>query len=317
MSIARRLIASSGGGEVEPFKFQLTVSTGQTYGLPLFSVAGTQPNIIVDWGDSSESTVTDVNDANRFHTYTSGGTYTVSIIGSLPGFRVDNDTYKLLYSAISEWGNVGLRSLNFYGCVNITSIPSATNGLSRVTQWNNTFRGTSITSIPSGLFAFSTSAYEFVDTFSFTKITSIPSGLFNFSTSAYEFVDTFSFTKITSVPNNLFDNNTGVSSFASTFNACTSLISVPNELFRYNTTVINFSSTFRNNRALTNIPTFQYNQNVSIFLNVFNMSSTNNGSSNWGTVEALWSRNPEPLGVNAFNNCTGATNFSSIPINWK
>ena len=291
MSIARRLIASSGGGEVEPFKFQLTVSAGQTYGLPLFSVAGTQPNIIVDWGDSSESTVTDVNDANRFHTYTSGGTYTVSIIGSLPGFRVDNDTYKLLYSAILEWGNVGLRSLNFYGCVNITSIPSATNGLSRVTQWNNTFRGTSITSIPSGLFAFSTSAYEFVDTFSFTKITS--------------------------VPNNLFDNNTGVSSFASTFNACTSLVTVPNELFRYNTNVINFSSTFRNNRALTNIPTFQYNTNVSIFLNVFNMSSTNNGSSNWGTVEALWSRNPEPLGVNAFNNCTGATNFSSIPINWK
>ena len=276
---------------MEPFKFQLTVSAGQTYGLPLFSVAGTQPNIIVDWGDSSESTVTDVNDANRFHTYTSGGTYTVSIIGSLPGFRVDNDTYKLLYSAISEWGNVGLRSLNFYGCVNITSIPSATNGLSRVTQWNNTFRGTSITSIPSGLFAFSTSAYEFVDTFSFTKITS--------------------------VPNNLFDNNTGVSSFASTFNACTSLISVPNELFRYNTTVINFSSTFRNNRALTNIPTFQYNTNVSIFLNIFNMSSTNNGSSNWGTVEALWSRNPEPLGVNAFNNCTGVTNYNAIPINWK
>ena len=276
---------------MEPFKFQLTVSAGQTYGLPVFSVAGTQPNINVDWGDGSESAVANVNDASRFHTYTSGGTYTVSIIGSLSGFRVDNDTYKLLYSAILEWGNVGLRSLNFYGCVNITSIPSATNGLSRVTQWNNTFRGTSITSIPSGLFAFSTSAYEFVDTFSFTKITS--------------------------VPNNLFDNNTGVSSFASTFNACTSLISVPNELFRYNTTVINFSSTFRNNRALTNIPTFQYNQNVSIFLNVFNMSSTNNGSSNWGTVEALWSRNPEPLGVNAFNNCTGATNFSSIPINWK
>ena len=291
MSIARRLIASSGGGEVEPFKFQLTVSAGQTYGLPLFSVAGTQPNIIVDWGDSSESTVTDVNDANRFHTYTSGGTYTISIIGSLPGFRVDNDTYKLLYSAILEWGNVGLRSLNFYGCVNITSIPSATNGLSRVTQWNNTFRGTSITSIPSGLFSFSTAAEEFVDTFSFTTITS--------------------------VPNNLFDNNTNASSFASTFNACTSLVTVPNELFRYNTNVINFSSTFRNNRALENIPTFQYNQNVSIFLNIFNMSSTNNGSSNWGNVEALWSRSPEPLGVNAFNNCTGVTNYNAIPTNWK
>jgi hypothetical protein len=291
MSIARRLVSSSGGGSVEPFRFQLTVSTGQTYGLPLFSVAGTQPNIIVDWGDSSESTITNVNDSNRFHTYTSGGTYTVSIIGSLPGFRVDNDAYKTLYSAILDWGNVGLRSLNFYGCVNITSIPNATSGLGRVTQWNNTFRGTSITSIPSGLF--------------------------DFSTSAYEFVDTFSFTKITSVPNNLFDVCTGTSSFSSTFNACTSLVSVPNELFRYNTNVINFSSTFRNNRALTNIPTFQYNQNVSIFLNIFNMSSTNNGSSSWGNVEELWNRVPEPLGTNAFNNCTGVTNYAAIPFNWK
>lgn len=291
MSIARRLVASSGGGSVAPFRFQLTVSAGQQYALPLFSVGGTQPNIIVDWGDNIESTITDVNDVERFHNYSSSGTYTVSIIGSLPGFRVDNDIYKTLYSGILDWGNVGLRSLNFYGCVNITSIPSATSGLGRVTQWNNTFRGTSITSIPSGLF--------------------------DFSTQAYEFVDTFSFTKITSVPNNLFDSNTGVSSFASTFNACTSLVSVPTELFRYNTSVINFSSTFRNNRALTNIPTFQYNTNVSIFLNIFNMSSSNNGSSNWGNVEQLWTRSPEPLGVNAFNNCFGVTNYSSIPVNWK
>ena len=291
MSIARRLVSSSGGGQVEPFKFQIAVSAGQTYGLPLFSVSGTQPNIIVDWGDTSESTITDINDSARFHTYTSAGTYTVSIIGSLPGFRVDNDVYKTLYTSIVQWGNVGLRSLNFYGCVNITSIPNATSGLGRVTQWNNTFRGTSITSIPSGLF--------------------------DFSTSAYEFVDTFSFTKITSVPNNLFDNNTNASSFASTFNACTSLVSVPNLLFRFNTNVINFSSTFRNNRALTNIPTFQFNTNVSIFLNIFNMSSSNNGSSNWGNVEELWTRSPEPLGVNAFNNCFGITNYSSIPVNWK
>ena len=90
-----------------------------------------------------------------------------------------------------------------------------------------------------------------------------------------------------------------------------------NELFRYNTQVINFSSAFRNCRALTNIPTFQYNLSVTTFANIFNMSSTTNGSSNWGTVEALWDREPEPLGINAFNNCTGITNYAVIPINWK
>ena len=170
MSIARRLIASTGGGAVEPFKFQIAVASGQTYKLPLFSVNGTQPNIIVSWGDSSESTITDTSDSDKFHTYTSGGTYEIQIIGSLPGFRVENDIYRTLYTAILDWGNVGIRSINFHGCINITTIPNATSGLGRVTIWNNTFRGTGITSIPSGLFDFSTNASQFVDTFSFTQI---------------------------------------------------------------------------------------------------------------------------------------------------
>jgi hypothetical protein len=292
MSIARRLVTSAGNGEVLPFQFQLTVGNGQLYELPLVTVSGTQPNIQVSWGDGSSSPIIqDVTDIERYHTYTSAGTYTVSILGSLPGFRVDNSVYKLLYTSIIDWGNVGLRSVNFYGCTNITTIPGGAIGLSRVTQFNNTFRSTSITSIPSDLFTLAVSAESFTDTFSFTKITSVPA--------------------------NLFDSCTSATSFSSTFNACTSLVSVPTELFRYNTQVINFSSTFRNNRALTNIPTFQYNPNVTVFLNIFNMSSTTNGSSSWGSVEALWDREPEPLGTNAFNNCTGITNYASIPVNWK
>jgi hypothetical protein len=94
-------------------------------------------------------------------------------------------------------------------------------------------------------------------------------------------------------------------------------VSVPNELFRYNTQAINFSSTFRNNRALTNIPTFQYNTLVTSFANIFNMSSTTNGSSSWGIVEELWNRVPEPLGIDAFRNCTGITNYASIPVIWR
>lgn len=292
MSIARRLITSAGSGEVLPFQFQLTVGNGQLYELPLVTVGGTQPNIQVSWGDGSSSPIIqNVTDIERYHTYASAGTYTVSIIGSLPGFRVDNSVYKLLYTDIVDWGNVGLRSVNFYGCTNITTIPGGAIGLSRVTQFNNTFRNTNITSIPSDLFTLAVSAESFTDTFSFTKITSVPA--------------------------NLFDSCTSATSFSSTFNACTSLVSVPNELFRYNTQVINFSSTFRNNRALTNIPTFQYNPNVTVFTNIFNMSSTTNGSASWGTVEALWDREPEPLGTNAFNNCTGIANYASIPVNWK
>lgn len=290
MGIFRRLITVT--GEVEPFQYTIQVTAGQVYGLPAKAVSGIQPNIIVSWGDGDpDSTILSETDANRFHTYSSSGTYTISIVGSLPGFRVDNDTYRLLYTAVTEWGDVGLRSVNFYGCSNLTSIPGGAVGLGRVTLFNNTFRG--------------------------TGLTSIPSDIFQFSTQATEFTDTFSFTAITSVPNNLFDNCTQAQIFNSTFNACLSLVSVPNELFRYNTQVINFSSTFRNNRALTNIPTFQYNTLVTTFANIFNMSSTTNGSSNWGTVEALWDRVPEPLGIDAFRNCTGITNYASIPVIWR
>lgn len=290
MGIARRLITVT--GDVEPFQFTIQVNPGQVYVLPAKAVGGIQPNISVSWGDgSSDSSIISETDGARFHTYTTAGTYTISIIGNLPGFRVDNDIFRFLYRTIIQWGNVGLRSINFFGCINLTTIPNGASGLARVTLFNNTFRATGITTIPADIFDYSPIAREFVDTFSFTPITSVPSGL--------------------------FDNCSQVQIFNSTFNACTSLVSVPNELYRFNPQVINFSSVHRNNRALTNIPTFQYNTLVATFANSFNMSSTTNGSSNWGTVEALWTRVPEPLGTGAFRNCTGATNFASIPLNWK
>ena len=152
MSIARRLVASAGGGVGEPFQFTLTLSVGQVFVLPVVSYAGLEPNIYVDWGDSTASEITSSTDANRFHTYASGGTYQISISGFLPGFRVDNSSYRLLYTSVDNWGDVGIRTINFYGCVNLTSIPGGAIGLNRVTVFNNTFRGTGLTSIPSDLF---------------------------------------------------------------------------------------------------------------------------------------------------------------------
>lgn len=290
MGIARRLVTVT--GDVEPFQYTIQVNAGQVYVLPAKAVGGIQPNIIVSWGDAtSDSNILSETDGARFHTYASSGTYTISIIGSLPGFRVDNDAYRSLYRTVVQWGDVGIRSINFYGCTNLTSIPNGAAGLGRVTLFNNTFRSTGLTTIPADIFQYSTLATEFVDTFSFTTITSVPTGL--------------------------FDNCPQAQIFNSTFNACTSLVSVPTELYRYNTQVINFSSVHRNNRALTNIPTFQYNTSVATFANMFNMSSTTNGSSSWGSVEELWNRVPEPLGIRAFRNCTGATNYASIPLNWR
>jgi len=301
MTIARRLIKIE--GEVEPFIVRIqTLSANTVLELSVYAADYRQPSCVVDWGDGSQSQITSTSDADRFHTYASAGTYDIEINGFLSGFRVDNNsTYRSLYRAVIQWGNVGLITVSFYGCNNLTSIPSSGfTGLNSVINWNNTFRS--------------------------TGLTSIPAGMFDESTLAQTFVDTFSYTSITSVPNNLFDNNTLVYSFSSVFNACTSLTTIPYELFRYNTGVVNFGSTFRNCRSLQNLPTFQYNQNVSIFLNIFNMSSTTNQSSQWDLDEALWTRtNPASiLGTGAFKNCTGiGTNpsstysYSDIPTNWK
>jgi hypothetical protein len=45
------------------------------------------------------------------------------------------------------------------------------------------------------------------------------------------------------------------------------------------------------------------------------MVSTTNSMS--GTAPTLWLRVPEPLGTAAFRNCTGLSNFASIPVNFK
>ena len=299
MTIARRLIKIE--GDVEPFIVRITTTIANTVlELPIYAADFRQPSIIVEWGDGQLSTITSTSDNDRFHTYVTPGTYDIVISGFLSGFRVDNNsTYRSLYRGVVQWGNVGLITLSFYGCNNFTFIPSSGfAGLNSVVNWNNTFRA--------------------------TGLTSIPAGMFDESGTAQTFIDTFSFTQVTSVPNNLFDNNTQVYSFSSCFNACTALTTIPYELFRYNTQVTNFSSTFRNCRQLQNIPTFQYNPNVSIFLNIFNMTSTTNQSSLWDLDEALWLRDPQPLGSDAFRNCTGiGTNPSStysyndIPLVWK
>jgi hypothetical protein len=52
--------------------------------LPLTTSTGL--NAVVDWGDSTTDTITVYNAPEVTHTYSSSGTYTISITGTLPGF---------------------------------------------------------------------------------------------------------------------------------------------------------------------------------------------------------------------------------------
>jgi hypothetical protein len=301
MGIFRRLVESDTSA-VFPFVFKITTTTANTvFTTPLADYGGLTPSLTISWGDGTGNSalITSSSSVDRIHTFVTPGTYTITISGFMPGFRVDNSaSIRNLITELVQWGIVGLRTVNFYGCVNLTAIPGSASlsgvggytGLAEVISFASFMRGTRITSIPSDIFNYSPNATTFTDSFSsITTITTVPSGLFN------------------NVPN--------VTTFASCFFACTALTSVPSNLFDNNTLAVNFSSTFRNCRALTNVLQFTFNTNVTIFNNVYNMSSTANALS--GTAPTLWTRNPTPSGAGAFTNCTGLTNYASIPVNFR
>jgi hypothetical protein len=297
MGIARRLVTVT-GGELESFVFRIvTTSANQTFELPIGNYGSTTPNFVVDWDDGSDNTITSATDSNRIHTFVTPGTYDISLNGIVPSFQVNNSAYRGLYTAVIAWGQASFRQLNFHGCSNLTSIPSSggsatgNDGLSTIFNLDNFLRSTGITTLPDGLLDFCVNVTSFVDSFSFMQITSIPTGF--------------------------FDNCTQTLSFNSTFNQCFGLTSIPSGLFDNTTNVTNFSSTFKSCISITSIPSGLFDNclNVSTFFSVFRMPNPVNSLS--GNAPELWTRSPEPLGLFAFRNATGLTNYASIPPNWK
>ena len=298
MGIAKRLVESE-SSVVFPFVFKVTTTASNTqFTVPLVDSSGLTPSVIINWGDGGANSplITSSTSVNRIHTYATAGVYTIEIIGQMPGFKVNNNAaIRSLITEIIDFGRVGLRTLDFNGCTNITSIPASGTmevgyrGLGNIISFAGFMRGTGITSIPADIFDFSPSATTFSDIFSFTSVTAIPTGL--------------------------FDNSTNANSFASAFNSCTLLNTYSANLFASSTNAINFSSTFRNCLALTFAQQFTANTSVTIFDNVYNMSTTSNALD--GNAPTLWSRSPTPSGTDAFNNCTGLDNFASIPLNFK
>jgi hypothetical protein len=300
MGIFRRLTSSGEGSELFPFKVQITTTTAnRAFRLPIFDYEGLTPNIVVDWGDGSSDVITSSSDIALNHTYVSIGSYVISISGFMPAFTVNNSVANRgLYTAIVQFGINGLRRLNFQGCNLLTSIPSSASlsavggydGLDEMIDWTGFMSRTGLTSIPSDMFNFSPNAQIFSSAFSFTPITSVPSGLFN--------------------------NVPLATDFTSTFFSCTSLTTVPLTLFDLCPNVVNFSQTFRQCAAITSgVLQFTNNLQVSTFQNVYFMSSTTNSIS--GTAPTIWLRTPTPFGTGAFRNCTGLTNFASIPSTFK
>ena len=167
---------SGGGGVVANPDFVATwnvASDGSTITLPLLS-GGTYSGTI-DWGDSSTSSL---SYANRTHTFTTAGTYTITLSGTMVGWQFNNSGDKTKFLDVSNWGDLTITSQKtFFGCSNFTisatdaPIVTSTNGdywfynchalgspdlsgwdVSTITRYQNTFRATGLNPIITGWF---------------------------------------------------------------------------------------------------------------------------------------------------------------------
>ena len=201
MGIARRL-AESDSTQAFPFVFQITTTSANTvFTCPITDYGGLTPQLNINWGDSSASPlITSSSSVDRIHTYVSAGTYTVTISGFMPGFSVNNNVaIRTLITELVQWGIVGLRTINFYGCQNLISIPGSGTlgavggytGLSEVVNFNSFFQATRLANIPADIFDYSPNATTFSNSFaSILTLTGVPTGLFDSVPSA----TTFTFT---------------------------------------------------------------------------------------------------------------------------
>lgn len=125
-------------------------------------------NFTVDYGDNSGlKTVTSYNDPNCTHNYTTAGIYQLSITGICESFYINGDLVLApLITNVISWGDIKLKYVNFFNCVNLSSIPSdSIAGLSLIKSFYNSFGDSGLTSIPIDLFDNATLAESFRDAF--------------------------------------------------------------------------------------------------------------------------------------------------------
>jgi len=115
-----------------------TTTPSETITLPLVSTGSYDFN--VDWGDGSDDDITAYNQAEVTHTYATADTYTVTISGTIEGWRFNNAGDKTKIQTIESYGSLVITTdAAFYGCSNLTSTATDAPTIS-TTNLASTFR---------------------------------------------------------------------------------------------------------------------------------------------------------------------------------
>lgn len=125
-------------------EYNTNLSAGTTIGIPL----GSDGNVTVDWGDEQDDDIYTTSGL-KLHTYSSEGTYTVTITGTLSAYGISDPTVEYVdkLQRVISFGDLGITSFRhaFSNAYNLTDVPNllpaGVTDLSRMFRNDTLFNG--------------------------------------------------------------------------------------------------------------------------------------------------------------------------------
>lgn len=277
----------------------LDSTRSKTVSIPM--VLGGTYDYWIDWGDGTSSTqITAYNDTNATHTYVADGEYTIRLIGTLDQLEYTGNIAACLKEVTKCNLAFSVIKNMFKGCTNLTNVvESIFSQTTMPTTAESVFEGCSkFGMIPVGLFDNMSGILSFRNTFKGTSIINIPTGLFDSNNSATDFSGVFeNCARLVAIPMNLFKNNTSVTTFANAFMGDIALTELPNTLFNNNVEVITYENVFSGCTGIKELPINLFGDGA---LSVINFSG------------ALYNVPLTSLPAGLFRQAYSATNYDNV-----
>jgi hypothetical protein len=207
-------------------------------------------DLMVNWGDGTEQTITGDYPT---HQYQTAGVYTINVVGhadmmelvlsqSYPPASIVNWKNRLI--AIEQWGDLGLRSLN-YACAECVNL----------SQVERNVKFANVTSAEAMFYKCSSLTYTF---------TQLDAPLLTDADRMYSLCSS-----LEDVSEYLFAGCPALQSVNELFYNCSSLVNIPVSLFANNTDLKSVQISFSYCTHLQNAPSFYYNRKVESFYYTF------------------------------------------------